>query len=218
MKRQLLLVSTAVLGLTVSLTLTSFSQDTTKTVDNFLKLFPKTNLPVCIDYKKDKFLKQDGQQGEILAKPDSQIISNDLVKKFLLADTEQLYYYNTFGDTSDCNFYSIKRISTDKSFNIIVYERQYNLHGWTYSEKFLCTLTKQGKLISKVLVASYNQQDFFISSDGGRVPFYAEKKGCIEKGLQINVIIISDNVGGANEIAISYLINADGQIIKQTKK
>jgi hypothetical protein len=189
---------------------TCFSQEIAGDFNKFLQMFPKVKLPTCIDYR-DEFEKEDGQQGEPSPKSDSLVISNELVRQFLLAPNEHLYYSDEFGDTSECAYYYICQLNIDQPFHILVFERQYNLTSWRYSEKYLCTISNKGILISKKLVASYNQIDFYIS-DEGRQPFYGERKGCIKKDLQVDVIYVTDNSKSQDGTQISYFINAVGQI------
>ena len=128
---------------------------------NFLRIFPTSDLPVCISYGEDEFHAADYQadntpseksattyRDHVLPKPDSLLLSFEMMTAYLLADTEKVTLPRS-GDLHESispNYFAIARILAGKHFYCLVYERQFNDASF-HAEKFLCTLTSKGKLI-----------------------------------------------------------------------
>lgn len=190
-------------------TVTAFGQTERKiSFHNFIKQFPKISLPDTIQYSSDEFdygyykpdYEQNGEdsanyqkvidttttqyQNSVLPKSDSLIITYDLVKSFLLTDTEQVtvYWSEDFPDTM---YYFTKNLFASKNFYCVVYESQYYYNGSSYCQKYLCTLGKKGKLIDKIKVASANYSGTGILGDGYRVPWYPDEKSIVTQDLKI---------------------------------
>jgi len=191
--------------------------------DTFVKLFPKTTLPTCIKYSESEFKTEyytpedttakDSipYHDHILPKDSSLIIKYELVKLFLLADTEIVTpRYPDNGTTSDTIYpiyYISTRLITNTNFVCLIYERQFNFNGSTNAEKYICTITKAGKLIDKILVASADYSGNGILAEGFRVPWFPDTKSDINKDLSI---IFKD----ANYGDFIYQIDDNGKIKK----
>ncbi len=181
-----------------------------KRFDNFIKQFPATNLPDTIQYSVIEFdygyYEPDDEQGDVdsansrrvidttqeyqnsvLPKPDSLIITYELVKSFLLADAEKptVYWAQDSPDTIHPIYYFTKKFLTNKNFYCVVYERQFYFNGNPYCQKYLCTLTKNGKFIDKIKVASADYSGTGILGDGFRVPWFPDEKSVINQDLKI---------------------------------
>lgn len=192
--------------------------------DTFVKLFPKTTLPTCIKYSESEFKTEYYTPEEttaikdsipyhdhILPKDTSLIIKYELVKLFLLADTEivtpRYPDNNSASDTIYPTYYISNRLTTNKNFVCLIYERQFNFNGSTNAEKYLCTIAKTGKLLDKILVASADYSGTGILAEGFRVPWFPDTKSDINKDLSI---IFKD----ANYGDFIYQIDDNGKIKK----
>ncbi len=197
---------------------------------NFIKLFPKRNLPVCIQYADkefdiQKYVPEEEEMRDsiakdkiitykntILAKSDSLELSYELVKTYLLADSETvtLYWPNDYPDTMHPVYYVNERLLTDKNFFSLIYERQFSDgSGNPYAYKYLCTLSAKGKLIDKVVLASAEYSGTGILGSGFRVPWFPDNKSCINKDLVITFT-------GNDEHVVIYKIDDKGKIHKRT--
>ena len=202
---------------------TTFGQKNIK-FDNFIKLFPKTTLPTSILYAETEFkteyytpedmtTKKDSIpfHDHILPKDTSLIIKNELVKQFLLADTESVTpRYPNNSNTSDTiypTYYVSKQLLTNKNFICIVYERQFYWNGNTNADKYLCTITTTGKLIDKLLVASADYSGTGILAEGFRVPWFPDTKSNVSINL---TIVMEDRINGD----FNYQINDSGNVRK----
>lgn len=193
--------------------------------DTFVKLFPKTTLPTSIKYSESEFkteyytpenttTKKDRipYHDHILPKDTSLIIKYELIKLFLLADTEIVtprYPDNSsLSDTIFPTYYASNRLIINKNFECLIYERQFNVGaGNPFAEKYLCTLTKTGKLIDKFLVASADYSGTGILAEGFRIPWFPDTQSNISKTLSI--IFKDGNYGDS-----TYQIDDKGKIKK----
>lgn len=170
--------------------------------DTFVKLFPKVTLPTTIRYSESEFqtdyytpedtsVRKDSipYADHILPKDSVLIINYELVKSFLLADTESVT--PRCPDNSSISvivypkYYVSSQLITNTNFICLCYERQYYFNGNTNAEKFLCTITKTGKLIDKIMVASADYSGTGILAEGFRVPWFPDTKSDIKKDLSI---------------------------------
>jgi hypothetical protein len=198
---------------------------TTIEFENFIKLFPETNLPTCIKYSEKEFQTEyytsnDTKVKEripfhdhILPKDSSLNIKYALVQTFFLADTEKvtpLWPDNSpQSDTIFPTYYISTCLTTTKNFICLIYERQFRYGNNPYAEKYLCTLTKTGKLIDKVLVASADYSGTGILADNFRVPWFPDKQSSISNDL---TIILKNPEDNKDEI---YQVDDNGKINKQ---
>ena len=174
------------------------------TFDNFVKLFPKTTLPTSVLYSESEFKteyytpedvtsKKDSIpfHDHILPKDSSLIIKYELVKLFLLADTESVT--PRYPDNSNANdsifptYYISSQLKTNKNFVCLVYERQFYWNGSPNAEKYICTITNTGKLIDKLLVASAVYSGTGLLYEGFRVPWFPDTKSNISNNLRIEL-------------------------------
>jgi hypothetical protein len=179
---------------------TSFGQNTR--FDTFVKLFPRTVLPTTVKYSESEFkteyytpenttTKKDSipYRDHILPKDSSLLINYNLVKLFLLADTEAVtpLYPDKLSDTIYPTYYASCRLAIDKNFECLIFERQFNTSaGNPFAEKYLCTLSKTGQLIDKILLASANYSGNGILSEGFRVPWFPDTQSDISETLSIH--------------------------------
>lgn len=196
--------------------------------DSFVKLFPKTTLPACIKYSESEFKteyytpensaeKKDSipYHDHILPKDTSLIIKYELVKSYLLADSEVViprYPDNSItSDTIYPIYYISTRLITNTNFVCLIYERQFSFNGSTNAEKYLCTITKTGKFIDKLLVASADYSGTGILDEGFRVPWFPDTQSNINNYLSI--ILKDGNYGDS-----AYQIDDKGSIMKTTTR
>lgn len=193
--------------------------------DNFIKLFPKTNLPTCIKYSEKEFQTEYYTSDDttvkdsipfhdhVLPKDSSLIIKYALVQSFLLEDKEKvtpLWPDNSpHPDTISPTYYISTRLTTNKIFICLIYERQFRSGNNPYAEKYLCTLTKTGKLIDKVLVASADYSGTGILADSFRAPWFPDVQSCISNDL---TIIFKNPEDNKDE---TYQVDDNGKINKQ---
>lgn len=191
--------------------------------DNFIKSFPISTLPANIKYSESEFKteyytpedsasKKDSipYHDHVFQKDSSLIIKYELVKLFLLADTEKVaptfVINNPVVDTIYPTYYISTLLMIDKNFVCLVYERQFDMGtGNPCAEKYLCTITKTGKLIDKILVASANYSGTGILDEGFRVPWFPKTQSFLNSDLSI--VFKDSNYGDFN-----YQIDDNGKI------
>ncbi len=105
----------------------------------------------------------------------------------------------------DSEFYPVALLTSTEKYYIIVFNRFLN-QGYPGSEKYLCTVSKNGKFISSVLIASLAHAGSGISNHGQRIPWYPKETGCIDADLNITF----NSEGTYTEK--KYTINKDGKI------
>jgi hypothetical protein len=134
------------------------------------------------------------------------------MKSFLLNDTESVTPFYPKGEAVDTVYpvyYVTAKFKTNKDFICLIYEMQYNIgSGNPNAEKYVCTLTKTGKLIDKLLVASANYSGTGILTESFRVPWFPDVQSKISKDLTI-ITTESGDVKGW------YQLNTKGEFIKK---
>ncbi len=191
--------------------------------DSFVKLFPKTSLPTVVKYSDAEFQTEYYTPDDttikdsvpfhdhVLPKDSFLIVEYELVKTFLLADTEKvspLWPDNSpQSDTIFPTYYISSRLAINKNFVCIIYERQFISGSNPYAEKYLCTLTNTGKIIDKILLASANYSGTGMLDKDYRVPWFPDVQSSIDNDLKI---ILKDGNNGE----IINKINDRGRIIK----
>jgi hypothetical protein len=194
---------------------------------DFIKLFPKTKLPVEINYPDsilnfedlpEEFTNDSNGVGKhivdgIKGKDSSLLIPENLVIKYLLDDSESIFYQNEL-DTSKYLFYPVALVFKTKEFYGLVYEKRFQIDVFTYSEKYFCTFNKEGKFISQLLIAScgYGGTGIYDDGDGDpntymRVPFYPIVTCSFGKNLSL---IIKDNTGDEKK----YALDKKGKVLE----
>ena len=172
-----------------------------KHIEDFIKRFAIVSLPDTIQYSANEFdyeyyeseNEEDNEstsskyQNTVLPKPDSLIITYDLVKTFLLAKSEELteYWPEDSHDTIFPTYYYSKGILSRNNFYCIVYEKQFYFGDKPFCQKYMCTLTKNGKLIDKIKVASADYSGTGILRDEFRIPWFPDEISIINKDLKI---------------------------------
>ena len=172
-----------------------------KHIEDFIKRFSFVSLPDTIQYSANEFdygyyeseNEEDNEstsseyKNTVLAKPDSLIITYDLVKSFLLEKSEQLteYWPENSHDTIFPTYYYSNGILFKNNFYCIVYEKQFHLEDKPFCQKYLCTLAKNGKLIDKIKVASADYSGTGILDEGFRIPWFPDEMSIINKDLKI---------------------------------
>ncbi len=199
----------------------------------FLERFPPKALPTVIAFERNEFdygyysdenlgdetdssvtrVEISGQeyQNSVLVKDDSLMITYELVQQYLMADSESVApTWQVEGVTTDTLFpiyYVSSRLQPGKSFICVIYERQFIIGSGDNAEKYLCTMSKKGKLIDKILVASANYSGTGIMGDSFRVPWFPNVRSEIQQDLSIHFI-------DANQGYSNYKINNKGKIVK----
>ncbi len=130
-------------------------------------------------------------------------LSESFIAKYINADTESLNdtENNTDDNSTNTSYYAINLILKNKSIYIITYERIFASQGIPSSEKILCTYNLNGKLISKIKVASFIFSGTGTGESGAKVPWFPIQKSCIDKNLTVKV-----------DIGNEYKISADGKV------
>lgn len=149
---------------------------------------------------------------------DDDVLPIENIKKILLPAGEFIHFYDDSGSIlfsepleeylEPSEFYPIALLAKTPKFNVVVYERIYNI-SYLSSEKFLCTFSKEGKFISRVLIASCAHSGSYTHDSGGRFPWYPEESGCVDKELNITFTNYQEEIK-------KYKIDADG-VIKLAK-
>jgi len=165
---------------------------------DFVNLFPKTTLPTTIKYSESEFkteyytpenslVKGDSipYHDHVLPKDSSLIINSELVKSFLLLDSEKVELKTPTDNLQSIVFYISSKLIINKNFICLIYERQFQTDGTPNAEKYLCTLTSKGILIDKILVASANYTGTGILVDSFRVPWFPDVMSSINNDLTI---------------------------------
>jgi len=67
----------------------------------------------------------------------------------------------------------------------LIYEAQADFTINRVAEKYVCSITKKGKTIDKILVASINYSSSVISVDGYRIPWFLNAKSFINTDMTI---------------------------------
>lgn len=144
------------------------------------------------------------------------LLDKAFVKKSLLPHVAALYYLGEKGDTLysdsigeylESGFYPIALLITSKKYYGVVYERSFFSSGIESSEKYLCTFSKKGDFISRILIASFVYSGTGMSSSGARVPWFPQETGCIDK--KIHIVFYSE----LDEKKI-FAIKKDGRIVE----
>jgi hypothetical protein len=161
---------------------------------------------------KNELQKNDNYQKDSLL-----LLSKEFVKLHLLPNRKYIYRIDDnkkdtlsselIDDYLNSDFFAISSIPTANAFHIVIYERIFSISDIQSSEKFICTVTKSGKFISRNLIASFTFCGTSMSNSGSRVPWFPEEYGCITKGLSIN--FFSESHGKKR-----YKILPDGRIIE----
>lgn len=174
------------------------------------RFFPDLSYPYCLDYDVEKF------ENNILAEkiyPYDDILALDRnnVRKYFLHDSEKVYVVEEhFQDTVFPRFFAIGKLKINEKFTGFLMERQHEAGGYYYSVKFLCVLDNQGKLMSKIIVAS--AESIFVEMDNSSGPDAeiviraAIEKGCVEKDGQV---FVSHNP----EFTEYFRVNDKGELI-----
>ena len=196
-----------------------------KSFKDFLSLFPKKKLPFCVNYEDSGFVEyleiHDGDT--CVGREGVNIIdfANDLpftkCRYYLWSDSEKrVYNPEEFGwkniDTS--LYYSIGLFKETEQFCLLVYgEKPFRD---SYEEQYLCTISPNGKLISKILIGEAGPRGHGIckyNDDGtweGYSWYDSGVESCIRKELIAN---IKSTITGVD--TGDYVIDSNGNIIKQ---
>lgn len=107
----------------------------------------------------------------------------------------------------DSDFYPISLVLETKNYFGVIYERLFYISGIPSSEKFFCTFTKNGKFISRILIASFTFNGTGMGFSGGRVPVFTKEQGCVDKSLTVRFYS-----GGYENKPLKYKIHEDGKL------
>ncbi|MBX7107632.1 MAG: hypothetical protein K1X61_03190 [Chitinophagales bacterium] len=210
------------------LTFVSFGQS----AKSITEMFKRDSLPICVSYSHDEqvyfgaIYHTDTIEGEAqdvfeknasYQKDSSLLLTKEFVMQHLFPKSK---YSCTLGgknndtpakasieDFLNSDFYAISSPLTTKSYYVVLYERVFAINGIPGSEKYICTLDKNGKYISQVLIASFVFSGTGLSISGARVPWFTDENGCINKDLTIK---FASQVHGEKR----YKIQADGKIVE----
>lgn len=208
--------------------LLTFGQSTTE-FNNLIKTLKTNAIPTCFTYTRDEQIYfgaiyhidtvlvkyDDTTKKEIqeiyettnYKKDTSLKLSENFIANYITVDTESLNdTENNIDDKPEnTSYYAIDLILNNKSIYVITFERIFSSQGIPSSEKILCTYNLNGKLISKIKVASFIFSGTGTGESGAKVPWFPIEKSCIDKNLTVKF-----------DIGNEYKINDDGRII-QTK-
>ena len=163
----------------------------------------KTNIDTTlVDTSKIKYRSEVKIPSENL-----EIDFND-VKLYLYCDSDNIYKDLrdlTELDSAYLKFYCVSNYITNRNFICLVFQRYF---GWNNSEKYLCTLTKSGKFIDKILIASGDSYFSSILGTNYKIPWFPEEYGFINKSLKIDFFKVW------NDEHIFYQIDNNGRIRK----
>lgn len=176
--------------------------------------------PICVDYSEASSVSpseesyDDYTQRRLNYSKDKKRLIKKFVKQHLFLNADSVSVQNIWsGDTLETvsiesylagkNYYQLDTVLKTSQFTGITYGET----GDEGSQKYLCTFDKSGKLISKISIAFFMHSGSSTGDDGSRIPWYAEKKGCIEKDLTINFI-------SQIHIDKKYKIQTSGQIVE----
>lgn len=199
---------------------------------DFLKTFKPDSLPICVSYTYDEQVyfgaiyhtdtiegeAQDVfEKNESYQKDSSLLLTKEVVKHYLLPKTQFIY---TIDDKSkdtlfkvpideylNADFYAISLLLTTSSFYMVLYERVFAQGGIPSSEKFICVFTKEGKFISRTLIASFVFSGTGYSVSGARVPWFSDESACINKNM---IIKFTSRIHGEKK----YKIQTNGKIVE----
>ena len=145
------------------------------------------------------------------------LLTQAAVKKYLLPNSAHIFtinpesgdtlYSTPVGEYLNSDFYAISRVLNTNRYYGVIYERIFYVSGIKSSEKYFCTISKQGNFISRIRIASFVYSGTGIGSSGVRVPWFPHQQGCIKKNSTI--AFPSDY----NQETL-YKISADGSIVK----
>jgi hypothetical protein len=164
---------------------------------------------ICIDYPG-----YDGNEPEIFLEG-KELLSEEYVRHYLFLNADSVYQTNIWSlDTvgresmetylSNNQFYVLDTVLSTTLFSGLVIER-IESNG---SEKYFCTFIKSGNLIISMISIAFNlRSGSYTNEEGGRSPFWAEKKACISKDL---VLTTED---GQSTIR-KYKILDNGKVVK----
>ena len=203
-----------------------------QTETTFIKQFKPDSLPFCISYSHDEQVyfgaiyhtdTIEGEAQDVFEKNDnyqkdsSLLLTKEFVKQHLLPNTKFIYTLDDkskdtlvkepIGDFLNSDFYAISSPISTKSFYLVLYERVFAISGIPSSEKFICTFTKNGKFISRTLIASFVFSGTGLSVSGARVPWFPDENGCINKDMTIK---FTSRIHGEKK----YKIQTDGKIVE----
>ncbi|MDB5116579.1 MAG: hypothetical protein JWQ79_2071 [Mucilaginibacter sp.] len=149
-------------------------------------------------------------------------LSEDYVRKYLFdemwaisdttvwnKDTSQ----ETLDEISSAEYYLIKTVTITPMYKGIVYEKLTNEE----STKYFLTIDKNGRFISRILLAWYGPLGTYVDDKGEKHPYYTSLSGCIYKDGTIQLVddrsqqrITDDND--------TYEVHSDGQITRVVPK
>ena len=165
--------------------------------------FPFKGLPDCISYaEKDS---DSLNQLKNYAGVDSLMLSPELVKKLLIPKKSS--FGKGMNKSLNSEYFALNLIAKEKKYYVLTYERIID-EVYENAETYLCTLSKKGKCISSVLIASSIYSGTGSLDDGGRFPYYEQSESCIEKNL---TIIVSFPSKGEKK---KYQIKNNGEIVE----
>jgi hypothetical protein len=156
----------------------SVDQNTEKGFAAFLKLFKSGKPPLCFDYSDRKFLMDNEHNMDGVSRmTNSKSISDKYVKEYLTLKSDSIY--DKHPDGGVYHFYPICLLINASNYYGIIFE-QY-LSSNHSSLIYYCTFAKNGKLISRELIACCEFAGSDITkSDGSRAPWYPVTTGCIK--------------------------------------
>jgi hypothetical protein len=181
-------------------------------------------LKYCIDYDEAKswdnvaekynYVFQDYSHKNHKYLKGKRQLTNKQAKLFLFGEDESVDITNIWSDevvsTEDVNeylanneFYLTDTIAKKPGWTALIIEI-IDVDG---SEKFLVTLDKNKRPISKTRIAFYCRSGTYTATDGSRPPWFATKTACIYENLTIK----TDNNQGDTK---TYSIDQKGHIAK----
>lgn len=218
----------SLVSITLLVSFVSFGQ----TQIDFLKTFKPDSLPSCVTYSYDEQVyfgaiyhtdtiegeAQDVfEKSESYQKDSSLLLTKEVVKHYLLPRSQ--FIYTIDGKSKDtlfkvpideylnADFYAISLLHTTSSFYMVLYERVFAQGGIPSSEKFICSFTRDGKFISRALIASFVYRGTGYSASGARVPWFSDESACITNNMTIK---FASRIHGEKK----YKIQTDGKIVE----
>lgn len=190
-------------------------------IKDFCKEFKKIELPTEIKFVDTEFnieyyksdasldLKENIPYRDHALDIDSTRLLNDpLCIQYFFSKNEKTVLQNFTSSQEVRRFVPIGLFMTNSNFYIFIFQTQYTFDSMVQNEKYLCTVTKQGEYIDKLLLASANYAGTSLIANDFRVPWFPDVYSNISRNLSIDFV-------DANQAHKKYKITADGKIVLQ---
>jgi hypothetical protein len=190
-------------------------------IGDFCKEFRKIELPTEIRFVDTEFnveyYKSDASgkakenkpyRDHVLDIDSTKLLNFPLCIQYFFSKNEKTVLQNTTSSQEVSRFIPIGLFSTNSNFSIFIFQTQYTFNDMLQNEKYLCTVSKQGEYIDKLLLASANYAGTSLIANDFRVPWFPDVYSNISSDLTVDFI-------DANQAHKKYKITVDGKIVLQ---